>query len=97
MELGLKGSDKLTRMVRDGLVNIIQDNEALNVSERAEAGRVLAGVGDIRAGVGLTDNGLPDIAWVRIPDGTITLKNNAGTFPVESFYLSRYPVRCSII
>jgi len=47
---------------------------------------------DIRKGVGLTDQGLPNIDWVRIPGGEINLENNAGTFPVESFYLARYPV-----
>jgi len=47
---------------------------------------------DIRKGVGLTDQGLPDIDWVRIPRGKINLESIAGTFQVEPFYLARYPV-----
>ncbi|MEM9556870.1 MAG: SUMF1/EgtB/PvdO family nonheme iron enzyme [Acidobacteriota bacterium] len=43
---------------------------ALEVVDRAEVGRVLGLLGDDRPGVGLVDNGLPDIEWVEIPAGT---------------------------
>jgi hypothetical protein len=92
MELHQKGSDDLIRDVRQGLNHLLEDSTALNVSERAEAGRVLGHIGDNRQGVGLNDRGLPDIDWVRIPPGEINLEDNAGTFQVESFYLARYPV-----
>jgi NACHT domain len=92
MELGLKGSDELTQTVRQGLVALLEDPTALNVSERAEAGRVLGKIGDQRKGVGLNDKALPDIDWIEIPPGEVILENNAGTFQVESFYMARYPV-----
>ena len=47
---------------------------------------------DTRKGVGLTDQGLPDLDWVRIPPGEIDLEDDAGTFQVEPFHLARYPV-----
>jgi hypothetical protein len=92
MELGLKGSDELTRTVRQGLVDLLKDPTALNVSERAEAGRVLGKIGDQRKGVGLNDKKLPDIDWTEIPPGEVILEDNAGTFQVEPFYIARYPV-----
>ena len=92
MELHQKGSEGLICDVRQGLVDLLKDSSDLNVSERAEAGRVLGHIGDHRQGVGLNDRGLPDIDWVRIPPGEINLEDNAGTFQVEPFYLARYPV-----
>jgi formylglycine-generating enzyme required for sulfatase activity len=92
MELNRKGSEGLIRDVRQGLNDLLEDRAALNVSERAEAGRVLGHIGDHRKGVGLNERSLPDIDWVRIPPGEINLENNAGTFQVKLFYLARYPV-----
>ena len=42
---------------------------ALQVLDRAEAGRVLGAIGDRRRGVGLRDDGVPDIDWVEIGEG----------------------------
>lgn len=92
MELNSKGTDELTQAVRQGLVALLEDNAALNVSERAEAGRVLGRIGDKRKGVGLNDKDLPDIDWKKIPPGEVVLKDNAGTFQVEPFYMARYPI-----
>ena len=36
----------VTQTVRQGLVELLEDPAALNVSERAEAGRVLGRIGD---------------------------------------------------
>ena len=91
-ELNLKGSDGVIKVVRQGLVDLLQDAAALNVSERAEAGRVLGRIGDIRKGVGLNDQDLPDIDWVSIPSGEVVLEENASTFQVEPFCLARYPI-----
>jgi formylglycine-generating enzyme required for sulfatase activity len=59
---------------------------------RAEIGDRLARIGDRRPGVGLTAKGLPDIVWCRIPAGTVTHQDQAGTFKVEAFDIARYPV-----
>jgi formylglycine-generating enzyme required for sulfatase activity len=66
---------------------------------RAEIGDRLARIGDPRRGVGLSENGLPDIVWCRIPSGTVTLEDddgtledNAETFEVEFFEIARFPV-----
>ena len=59
---------------------------------RAEIGDRLARIGDPRPGIGLTEDGLPEIAWCRIPAGRVTLEENAGTFDVDAFEIARYPV-----
>jgi formylglycine-generating enzyme required for sulfatase activity len=47
---------------------------------------------DRRSGVGLNDQGWPDIAWAAIPAGEVVLEDKAGSFPVAAFHLARYPV-----
>ncbi|MBT9099614.1 NACHT domain-containing protein [Methylovulum psychrotolerans] len=50
VELNISKTDALTETVRQVLVELLADAQALNVSERAEAGRVLSGLGDPRRG-----------------------------------------------
>ena len=60
---------------------------------RASLARAFGVLGlDKRNGVGLNDQGLSDIDWIKIPPGEVVLENNKGTFPVAPFYLARYPV-----
>ncbi|MBK6957163.1 MAG: SUMF1/EgtB/PvdO family nonheme iron enzyme [Nitrosomonas sp.] len=60
---------------------------------REEIGLRLNQMGDPRRGVGLDDNGLPDIVWVDIPAGEVTLDTESQEhFTVRPFRLARYPV-----
>ncbi|MEM9385244.1 MAG: SUMF1/EgtB/PvdO family nonheme iron enzyme [Pseudomonadota bacterium] len=44
-------------------------------------------------GMDVDGDGLPDIAWVEIPGGEVTLEGGAGTFSTPAHYaLGRYPV-----
>ncbi|TKB92435.1 MAG: formylglycine-generating enzyme family protein [Nitrospira sp.] len=52
----------------------------------------LAEFGDPRPGVGLCPDGLPDIAWVEIPPGSIELKNVKHDFEVNRFHMAKYLV-----
>ena len=61
---------------------------------REEIGLRLNQLGDPRRGVGLDDQGLPDIAWIDIPAGEITLKTG-DHFEVPRFRIARYPVTWS--
>ena len=54
------------------LSSLIGD-DTLGPIERAEAGRVLARLGDSRQGVGLDRDGLPDIDWVDIKAGPFVM------------------------
>lgn len=60
---------------------------------REEIGLRLNQLGDPRRGVGLNANGLPDIVWINIPGGEVTLKTESREhFTVPPFLLARYPV-----
>ncbi|WP_297325418.1 SUMF1/EgtB/PvdO family nonheme iron enzyme [Nitrosomonas sp.] len=60
---------------------------------REEIGLRLNQLGDPRRGVGLNANGLPDIAWINIPAGEVTLETESRErFTVPPFRLARYPV-----
>jgi len=60
--------------------------------ERLTTGRYLAQFGDPRPGVGVREDGLPDIAWVEIPGGEVRLEGIDKPFPVEAFETARYPI-----
>jgi len=62
---------------------------------REEIGLRLNQLGDPRRGVGLDENGLPDIAWIEVPPARhpVTLETKSkDSFPVPGFRLARYPV-----
>jgi formylglycine-generating enzyme required for sulfatase activity len=73
--------------------------------ERVTAGVVLAHVRDPRPGVGVREDGLPDIAWCEVPTGKFIMgsqDNDLAFFgaketpqhqvSVPAFHMSRYPV-----
>ena len=74
--------------------------EELNYSfiaheRRAAIGERLAELGDRRAGVGLGEDGLPDIDWCAVPGGRVKLFDRdqvLGEFAVEPFFIARYPI-----
>ena len=86
---------------RDDLVQMLAIG-ALSPKERAEMGRILSELDDPRPGVGLRDDGLPDIAWGElVPAGTYTIGDDPGAWSRldeqkvtfnYSYRLSRYPV-----
>ncbi len=47
--------------------------------ERARAGDTLGRLGDPRPGVGLTPDGVPDIAWCDVPAGEFIMGNTKKT------------------
>ncbi|SFM73119.1 nSTAND1 domain-containing NTPase [Nitrosomonas communis] len=60
---------------------------------REEINLRLNQLGDPRCGVGLSTNGLPDIVWIDIPPGEVTLETDPPIhFPVSPFRLARYPI-----
>ena len=47
---------------------------------------------DNRPGIGLREDGVPDIDWVPIPAGDVVLQGDAGKQTVGPFAIARYPV-----
>lgn len=60
--------------------------------QRASIGVRLELLGDKRPGVGVRQDGLPDIVWCEVPEGEIALEEKAGTFRVKPFNIAKYPV-----
>lgn len=58
---------------------------------RAEWGRMLAEQGDIRPGVGLRPDDLPDIDWVEIPACEFIYQDGE-RLTLPTFHIARYPV-----
>ena len=99
---------KLER-IRRWLVAILTEQapekEPLPAVERALAGRLLAQIGDPRPGVGLWEDGLPDIEWCDVPEGTFLMGSDPEHDPkafdweypqhevrLFAYQISRYPV-----
>jgi formylglycine-generating enzyme required for sulfatase activity len=60
---------------------------------RAVLGRALGRLGlDDRKGVGLKENGLPDIDWVEIPAGEFLYSDERERRRLDSFWIGRYPI-----
>jgi len=65
---------------------------AVDHAERLDIGLYLAELGDFRPGVGVTPDGVPDIDWIDILGGRVTLKEVEESFEVEPFKIASYPV-----
>jgi hypothetical protein len=101
---GPKSGAVYLERLRSCLVRILRE-EPLRAVERAEAGKALANVGDLRSGVGLRDDGLPDVVWCEVPAGRFLMGSTdkdemaygdekpQHTYEIEQPYgISRYPV-----
>jgi formylglycine-generating enzyme required for sulfatase activity len=54
----------------------------------------LSEIGDPRPGVGLREDGLPDILWCEIPKGQVEIEGH-GRRKVTPFRIAAYPVTCA--
>jgi formylglycine-generating enzyme required for sulfatase activity len=71
---------------------------------RVQAGRLLAKLGDPRPGVGVREDGLPDIEWCEVPGGPFLMGSSEDDpdaidrekpqheLTLPTYYVSRYPV-----
>ena len=90
---GKTPSPELSRFLRPQKVLEEQlHQDTLTHKQRAVIGWKLAQFGDPRQGVGLREDGLPDIVWIEIPSGHIKLEVVDHVFEVKPFRLAKYPV-----
>ena len=62
-------------------------------TRREDIGRRLDQIRDPRRGVWVDADGIPDIEWIDIPAGSVTLETDVHeTFAVAPFRIARYPV-----
>ncbi len=76
---------------RDAMLQEIE-KPATAHERRAVIGRRLSLLGDPRPGVGLRPDGLPDIAWCKVPGGEVVIEGVHETFGVDPFFIAKYPV-----
>ncbi|MBV7329836.1 SUMF1/EgtB/PvdO family nonheme iron enzyme [Chloroflexi bacterium TSY] len=101
---GQKPADETIEQAQKKLVALATDPE-VPVMQRNAAGDVLNELGDPRAGVGLNENGLPDIDWCPVPAGPFFIGNDKETdsmsfgnerpqheLQLDAFVISRYPI-----
>ncbi len=86
--------EPLKSFARKEAERLLEELECIETTHyrRAEIGDRLAQIGDPRAAVGVDEQGLPDIDWVRVPGGRVELADNVGGFDVEPFFIARYTV-----
>lgn len=75
---------------------LLEEIEDINTSHsrRFSIGQRLAELGDLRQGVGLRPDGLPDIIWLPVGEGQVRLGNQE-MFEVKAFYIAKYLVTYS--
>jgi formylglycine-generating enzyme required for sulfatase activity len=100
LEIGMIGvrreetGQAMLARVRDWLIAAMRADEVLEPKERAEAGETLARLGDPRRGVGLREDGFPDIVWCEVPAGPFLSRDDKEKDEsiTEPYRISRYPV-----
>ena len=92
--LKLQPSESIRAFIRREADRLLEklNNPALTHQQRERLGVRLAEIGDPRPGIGVDENGLPQFEWCFVPPGRIILEDNAGTFDVAAFFISKYPV-----
>jgi formylglycine-generating enzyme required for sulfatase activity len=105
VEGGAQAKETVLQDVTRKLIATMADDQPTPVT-RAQAGRLLARLGDPRPGVGVRPDGLPDIAWREVPAGPFLMgstdsdamakfdeKSQHRNESITAGYLiSRYPV-----
>ena len=92
------------KRLQDWLVEALRSADR-PAKERARAGNALALAGDPRRGVGVREDGLPDIVWCEVPSGSFLMgstdkykrawdaeKPTHEQEILESYAISRYPI-----
>lgn len=89
MLAGVVPQEKISAQAKQWLDKI--NDLKTEAHERLEAGLELSAIGDPRLGVGLGENGLPDIDWVHLSGGKFYYQKTERN-EVHNFYMSRYPI-----
>lgn len=89
---GEKSAKEIVRLFsapQDKILARLKDS-TLSHHDRLTIGQSLATLGDPRPGVRLKEDGLPDIVWIEIPGGEVTLEEVKHAFKVKPFRIAKY-------
>lgn len=85
------GGEHYRKLVIRHMLTILHDEQTTHL-RRATIGDLLDELGDPRPGVGLNEQGLPNIDWCAVPGGEVFIPGQDTLFHVEPFFIARYPV-----
>jgi len=85
------GGEKLVELFRQHMLARLHKPN-LSHLKRAEVGEWLDEHGDTRPGVGLREDGLPDIVWCPVRPGLQTIRGVEEPQIIESVSIAKYPV-----
>jgi Sulfatase-modifying factor enzyme 1 len=64
-------------------------------ARRGDIGDRLAVLGDVRPGLGLGEDKVPEVQWCAVPGGLVSIEGVREPFSVNPFYIAKYPVTLS--
>ncbi|MBN1312893.1 MAG: SUMF1/EgtB/PvdO family nonheme iron enzyme [Anaerolineae bacterium] len=85
------GGERLIQAYRDEMMERLNRRTTTHL-RRASIGRWLDQTNDIRPGVGIEPDNLPDLVWCHVPAGEVLVGDFPAPFQVEPFYIAKYPV-----
>jgi hypothetical protein len=91
---GARPAETTVNRVQQRRVALVTNPET-PVCERNAAGDALNYLGDLRPGVGLTSDGLPDIVWCEVPAGEFIMGDGADQHSeriAAPYRISKYPI-----
>ncbi|MDZ4796762.1 MAG: SUMF1/EgtB/PvdO family nonheme iron enzyme [Bryobacteraceae bacterium] len=93
---GLLEDPVISRLLKPEVEWILEELkfQETDSDRRLQIGRRLAKIGDPRPGVGVREDGVPDILWREISAATVHVEER-GSFLVEPFRIAAFPVTAS--
>lgn len=82
---------QIVQMLRQNLVALIETPQLLSPAQRAMCGKLLSRLGDPRPGVGVREDGLPDMDWCEVPAGQFLFQDGE-RLNLPTFKIAKYPV-----
>jgi len=80
---------------QEALLNEINDHHTSH-QRRRDIGDRLDEIGDTRPGVGVREDGLPEIVWLPVaPGGIMGTSWGSDTLTVSPFYIAKYQITCA--
>ena len=85
-------SETLISFIQPEAERLLQklEESTQNHQNRSDIGKRLAAIGDSRKGIGLNQDGIPDIAWCYVDEGTTMMVGKSYT--ISPFLIAKYPI-----
>lgn len=85
------GGEHMAKLTREAALARLERRNVSHLRRQA-IGAWLDDLGDVRPGVGLREDGLPDLVWCAIPPGEVFIGDRAQSFRSGRVWIAKYPV-----